>query len=122
MYAPTWREGAGDPAQPDDATWRDITAWLERVDGTLIVRSHPLGNGVYDAGATLSPRVRLLDATIMNEVTPILPAVDHLITDYSSLAVDFSLTGGTLVFLAVDVETYVGSRGLYAPYRACTGR
>src|SRR4051794_27163352 len=68
MYAPTWREGAGDPAQPDDTTWRDIAAWLERVDGTLIVRSHPLGNGVYDAGPAVSERVRLLDATIMNEV------------------------------------------------------
>jgi len=57
----------------------------------------------------------------MNEVTPILPAIDHLVTDYSSMAFDFSLTGGTLVFLAVDVETYVGSRGLYEPYRAFTG-
>jgi len=121
MYAPTWREGAGDPGQPEAAEWRDIVAWLDRVDGTLIVRSHPLGNGVYDAGAALSPRVRLLDATIMNEVTAVLPAVDHLVTDYSSMAFDFSLTGGTMVFLAVDLETYVGSRGLYEPYRTFTG-
>ncbi len=121
MYAPTWREGAGDPAQPDDATWRDIAAWLDRVDGTLIVRSHPLGHGVYDAGVALSPRIRLLDAERLNEVTAVLPAVDHLVTDYSSMAYDFSLTGATMVFLAADITTYVESRGLYEPYRLFSG-
>ena len=121
LYAPTWREGAGDPGQPDGATWRDIAAWLDRVDGTLLVRSHPLGHGSYDAGPALSARVRLLDADVLNEVTPVLPAVDHLVTDYSSMAFDFSLTGGTMVFLAPDLETYVESHGLYEPYRLFTG-
>jgi CDP-glycerol glycerophosphotransferase len=121
MYAPTWREGAGDPAQPDDRTWHDIVAWLDRVDGTLLVRSHPLGVGDYDAGSALSPRVRLLDPQLLAEVTPVLPAVDHLVTDYSSVAYDFSLTDGTMVFLAADVTNYLDSRGLYEPYRTFTG-
>ena len=121
MYAPTWREGAGDPGQPDEATWPDIVRWLDRVEGTLIVRSHPLGNGVYDAGPALSPRIRLLGSDRLNEVTPLLPAVDHLVTDYSSMAYDFSLTGGTMVFLAADVTTYLDTRGLYEPYRLFTG-
>jgi CDP-glycerol glycerophosphotransferase (TagB/SpsB family) len=121
MYAPTWREGAGDPARPDAATWRDIAAWLDRVDGTLIVRDHPLGLGGYDGGPATSDRIRLLDAAVMNEVTPVLPGIDHLVTDYSSMAFDFALTGGTMVFLAVDVATYLDSRGLYEPYRAFTG-
>src|SRR4051794_996248 len=92
MYAPTWREGAGDPAQPDATTWTEIAAWLDRVDGTLIVRSHPLGNGVYDAGAALSLRIRLLDAPLMNEGTPILPAGRPPLPHHSSLAVHFSPT------------------------------
>jgi CDP-glycerol glycerophosphotransferase len=121
MYAPTWREGATDPAEPDRAAWLEIVAWLDRVDGTLIVRSHPLGNGDYAEGAQLSPRVRLLDVGLMNEVTLVLPAIDHLVTDYSSMAYDYSLTGGTLVFLAADVTTYLDSRGLYEPYHDFTG-
>lgn len=121
MYAPTWREGAPDPAQPDDATWRDIGAWLERVDGTLIVRIHPLGLGDYRRGAALSPRVRLLDSERMNDVTAALPALDHLVTDYSSMAYDVSLTDATIVFLAADVTTYLETRGLYEPYHEFTG-
>ncbi len=121
MYAPTWREGAPDPAQPDDATWRAIVAWLDRVDATLIVRIHPLGLGDYRGGAGISPRIRLLDRELMNDVTPVLPAVDHLVTDYSSMAYDSSLTDATIVFLAADVTTYLDSRGLYEPYHEFTG-
>jgi CDP-glycerol glycerophosphotransferase len=121
MYAPTWREGAPDPAQPDTDTWREIVAWLDRVDGALVVRSHPLGVGDYDAGAAMSPRVRLLDLAALNEVNPVLAAVDHLVTDYSSVAFDFALTEGTIVFLAADVTTYLDSRGIYEPYHKFTG-
>jgi CDP-glycerol glycerophosphotransferase len=121
MYAPTWREGAADPAQPDAAAWREIIAWLDRVDATLVVRSHPLGVGEYGAGAALSPRVRLLGVAQLNELNPVLSAVDHLVTDYSSVAFDFALTGGTIVFLAADVTAYLDSRGLYEPYHEFTG-
>jgi CDP-glycerol glycerophosphotransferase (TagB/SpsB family) len=121
MYAPTWREGAPDPAQPDTAAWQQIAAWLDRVDGTLIVRTHPLGHGDYAAGPATSARIRLLEFATVNDVTPLLPAVDHVVTDYSSLAFDFALTGGTVVFLAADVTDYLDSRGLYEPYAAFTG-
>ncbi len=86
-----------------------------------MVRSHPLGVGDYDAGPALSSRVRLLDVTVLNEVNPVLSAVDHLVTDYSSMAFDFALTGGTIVFLAADVTSYLDSRGLYEPYHEFTG-
>jgi CDP-glycerol glycerophosphotransferase (TagB/SpsB family) len=121
MYAPTWREGEPDPAQPDDAAWRDIVAWLDRVDGTLLIRAHPLGVGDYASGARLSTRIRQLDASLWKDVNSALPAVDHLITDYSSMAYDFALTGGTIVFLAADVTTYLETRGLYEPYHEFTG-
>jgi CDP-glycerol glycerophosphotransferase len=121
LYAPTWREGAPDPAQPDEATWHEIVAWLDRVDATLILRTHPLGHGDYALGAALSPRVKSLNSDQMAEVTPVLAAIDHLITDFSSMAFDFSLVGGTMVFLAPDVEEYLSTRGLYESYDSFTG-
>jgi len=123
MYAPTWRDGEVDPALPDRATWTAIASWLDAVDGVLVVRSHPLGVGDYVAGVAASStgRVRLLDARLMNDVTPVLPAVDHLVTDYSSIVFDHALTDGTAVFLAADVDAYVTSRGLYEDYAEVTG-
>jgi CDP-glycerol glycerophosphotransferase len=121
LYAPTWRDGDTDPSVPDDATWNEIVAWLERTDTVLVVRTHPLGRGDYTAGAQRSPRVRLLDAGLLTDVASVLPAVDALVTDYSSIAFDYALVGGPVVFLAPDVTSYTSTRGLYEPYRTFSG-
>jgi CDP-glycerol glycerophosphotransferase (TagB/SpsB family) len=121
LYAPTWRDGAPDPAVPTEAEWVGIIAWLDRVDGTLLVRNHPLGRADYAAGPSLSERVRLLESSALADLTPALPAVDHLVTDYSSTAYDFSLVGGAMVFLAVDLDSYGETRGFYESYQGFSG-
>ena len=121
LYAPTWRDGAVDPGAPYEATWHDIAAWLEATNAVLLVRNHPLGRADYAAGPLRSDRVRLLDARTLVDVTPVLPAVDALITDYSSVAFDYALVGGPIVFFAPDAEEYVQTRGLYEPYRLFAG-
>ena len=95
LYAPTWRDGAVDPGAPDEAAWDEIAHWLEADNAVLVVRNHPLGRADYAAGPARSDRIRLLDARAMADVTPVLSGVDALITDYSSIAFDFALVGGT---------------------------
>ncbi len=63
----------------------------------------------------------MLGGDLQGDITPLLPAFQLLITDYSSIAFDFSLTGGALFFLAPDEEAYTTSRGLYEPYRLFSG-
>ncbi len=121
LYAPTWRDGEPDPAIPDAAQWAEIVAWAERRDAVLLVRSHPLGAGSYAAGPAGSPRIRLLGSAQLLDVTPALPALDALLTDYSSIAFDAAIAGVPSVFLAPDLAAYLGSRGLYTPYRAFSG-
>jgi CDP-glycerol glycerophosphotransferase (TagB/SpsB family) len=121
LYAPTWRDGAADPSAPDAATWQRIADWLERTGSELWLRTHPLGRGDYAAGLALSPRIRALGAAQVPDVTPLLPAFDALVTDYSSIAYDFSLVGAPIVFLAPDVEAYAKARGLYEAYRDFSG-
>jgi CDP-glycerol glycerophosphotransferase len=121
LYAPTWRDGEVDPSVPDDATWSEIAAWLEATDSVLLLRTHPLGSGDYTAGVERSPRIRLLGADLLADVTPILPAVDALVTDYSSIVFDYSLAGGPVVFLAPDVSSYARTRGLYERYATFSG-
>jgi len=121
LSAPTWRDGAPDPGAPTANDWDAIAAWLDRTDSVLLLRTHPLGKGDYAAGPAASARIRMLGSDLLAEVTPVLPAVDVLITDYSSIAYDFSLVGGPIVFLAPDIEHYAKTRGLYLPYRSFTG-
>lgn len=117
LYAPTWRDGADDPGAPTREDWALIGRWLEARDAVLLVRAHPLGLGDYATGPAISDRIRMLGARELVDVTPVLPGVDALVTDYSSIAYDFALVDGPTVFFAPDVEQYARRRGLYENYR-----
>lgn len=121
LFAPTWRDGEPDPVVPSPVEWAAIAKFLEATKSVLIVRPHPHGVGDYRAGAEASKRIRILPANVQNDVNPVLPAVDMLVTDYSSIAFDFALLGRPIAFLAPDVARYTATRGLYEPYRDFSG-
>lgn len=120
LYAPTWRDGAADPAIPSAAEWVRIVALLEKHDAVLFIRSHPLGEGAY-APPWSSGRVRMLGAELLPDVTPALPRIDALITDYSSLAYDVGLLSMPVVYFAPDAEDYARERGFYGRYEDVAG-
>lgn len=118
LVAPTWRDGEVDPTIPTESEWRDIESWCAATQSTMVVRPHPLTRGDW---VRRGERLRLLDPQRLADVNPVLWAVDVLVTDYSSVLVDFAVTGRPIVFLAPDEESYVRSRGLYRPYGEITG-
>lgn len=120
LYAPTWRDGASDPAVPTAAEWISILRVLEDHDAILLVRSHPLGEGGY-APPLPSRRVRTVGAAILSDVTPALAAVDVLVTDYSSLAYDVGLLRMPVLFLAPDSAEYARTRGFYGRFDDVAG-
>ncbi|WP_336991368.1 CDP-glycerol glycerophosphotransferase family protein [Leucobacter sp. VD1] len=113
LYAPTWRDGEPDPAVPEAAEIATIRRTLADIGAHLIIRSHPLGSGAYEP--LTGERVHLLGADRVRDITPLLGGVDIVVTDYSSLAIDFSLMGRPIVWFAPDLERYTASRGLYEP-------
>lgn len=119
LYAPTWRDGAPDPAIPTAAEWRLLSEALEAADAVLAVRSHPLGAGDYRTG--VGERVRLLGSDVVTDVTPLLPGIDALITDYSSLLFDAASVPMPVLYLAPDAETYARERGFYGTYAEVSG-
>jgi CDP-glycerol glycerophosphotransferase (TagB/SpsB family) len=120
LYAPTWRDGAPDPAIPTAAQWAALIDVLNRRDAVLLVRSHPLGAGHYAPGST-TERVRDLGSDLVRDVTPLLPGLDALITDYSSLTFDAALVPLPVVYLAPDVAAYARTRGFYGSYAEVAG-
>lgn len=119
LYAPTWRDGEPDPGLPNAAEMREIEAALERANAHLVIRSHPLGEGEWAQWE--SPRLHLLGADKVRDITPLLGGVDWLVTDYSSIAIDFALLGRPLIWFAPDLAAYTASRGLYEPLEVTSG-
>lgn len=120
LYAPTWRDGAPDPAIPTAAEWARILGVLRRHGATLLIRSHPLGAGDYVPPVT-TDLVQSLGSDLVADVTPLLPGLDALVTDYSSLAFDAALVPLPTLFLAPDVVDYAKRRGFYGAYRDVAG-
>lgn len=121
LYAPTWRDGAPDPAVPSTEEWRAIVEVLGRRRAVLLVRSHPLGAGEYSPPFP-TDRVRGIGSELVGDITPMLPALDALVTDYSSLAFDAALVPLPVVFLAPDVEEYAARRGFYGAFADVAGQ
>ncbi len=87
----------------------------------LLVRSHPLGAGDYTP-AIRTDRVRDLGSSRVADVTPLLPGLDALITDYSSLVFDAALVPLPVVFLAPGRRGVCAQRGFYGSYEDVAGR
>ncbi|MEV7638257.1 CDP-glycerol glycerophosphotransferase family protein [Pseudarthrobacter enclensis] len=107
LYAPTWREeseGSPDLIQASE---------LARALGpsfTVLLRGHSVslrrGRDVEAAG--------VIDVTSFNDPASLMAAADVLLTDYSSIMFDFSVTKKPMVFFTPDWDLYTGSgRGVY---------
>ncbi len=105
LYAPTWRDDLEEMVDFIDA--EELAA---RADAVVLVRGHSrtLQPGRDRSGA------RVIDVTGFPETSRLLLAADALITDYSSVMFDFSVTGKPMFFLVPDLEHYRGTlRGFY---------
>lgn len=114
LYAPTWR----DYQRTATGNW-DLVSYLEPdiklPNGFQIMfRGHTNTHNVNSAKAAGTA----LDVTKYPDVTELYIAADLLITDYSSVMFDFSVTGKPIIFLAPDLERYRAERGFYFDFEA----
>ena len=120
LFAPTWRDGNTDPSLPDAHEMSRLNTRLAAADAWLVVRSHPWGIP-QDAEQAGWNRIRFLPSTMLHDINRAMNAFDVLVTDYSAIAIDYSLLARPIVFLAPDLESYERSRGLYESYTTFTG-
>ena len=111
LYAPTFRD---DPAENRALLRHFDFAAFERELGEeylLVLRLHPQFHDVpVPDGVT--------NMTDYPDAGDLIAACDLLITDYSSLCLDFALVGKPSVFYAFDLESYAAGRSFYRDYKA----
>lgn len=105
LYAPTWRD---DRAEMVD--FLDAAALAASTDSVVLVRGH--SRTLLPGRDAAGPRV--VDVTAFPDMAQLLLVADALITDYSSVMFDYSVTGKPMYFLVPDLEHYRGElRGFY---------
>jgi CDP-glycerol glycerophosphotransferase len=107
LYAPTWRENL-----TSMVTFLDLGSLTRDLgeDYVLLLRGHSR-TVAYGANITL-PGV--IDVSTHPDITELFLASDVLITDYSSVMFDFSVTRRPMVFFVPDMDDYRDStRGVY---------
>lgn len=112
LYAPTYRKDVSFRL-PDD--WRKIQV---PNDAVLIVRLHPHLVEVERQIVDASPdRVMMVDHNVSTQ--ELLCVTDTLITDYSSIAFDFSLLDNahSVIFFTYDLEEFERTVGIQASFK-----
>ncbi len=114
MYAPTWR----DYSRTSTGNWQSVFYLdenLELPEGfKLIYRGHTNTHEAHKDGSSKN----FIDVTRYPNITDLYLAADVLITDYSSVMFDFSVTGKPMIFLTPDLERYRAERGFYFNFEA----
>lgn len=111
LYAPTFRDYGQVQLFPfKDFDQEQLEAFLEEKNMLLFIRTHVAEQG--SAAPYLGKRIRFLGNEQAEDVTGILNIFDCLITDYSSIYIDYLLTDKPMIFLPYDRQQYLDGRGM----------
>lgn len=126
LYAPTWREDGHKtqffPFEDFDA--QKLSDFLEKNDAYLLIRGHKedIKRKTISKNKDFSSVERVIkaDQDYFDDVYQLLPFVDLLITDYSSLWIDYLLLDRPIVFLPYDLEEYKQYKGFFIDFEEHT--
>jgi len=103
LYAPTFRKN--EKKFPLDLYQFNEFLGNHRIG--LIIKKHPVNS--YTTSKELFENIFFHDPSA--DVYPLLPMIDLLITDYSSIYVDFLLLKKPVIFFPYDYEEYIKTEG-----------
>lgn len=117
LYAPTFRQ---DKHSPFEAGWVDLaqlSAFAARHQIEVVLKLHPLLQHRRQGG----PLPHIIEVAPASDAYPLLPEIDILVTDYSSIYFDYLLLDRPLVFYPYDFAAYTADdRRLLFDYEAMT--
>lgn len=119
-YMPTWRESygtvEGEPLTEAVLNLEGLNDILQTHEASLILKLHPSSEASFDTSGYDS----IYECREGLDIYPVLEHVDILITDYSSVYVDYLLLDRPIIFYPYDREAYEADRGFYFEYESVT--
>ena len=113
LYAPTWRHYADVRLFPfDDLNFSVLRDFLEKNGIVIWFRFLPKYDQELDREWLTSGHIQRLSAIEYDEVNEYLPYFDGLLTDYSSLYLDYLLLCRPVIFLDYDIDAFQKEVGL----------
>ena len=121
LWAPTWRDDLYTPGGAYGASMVVDSGVLDAQlpDGMVVLfhGHHLLGS----VSQYLGPRGRVRNVTGYPEVEDLILASDALVTDYSSIMFDYTLTERPIIYFVPDLLHYEQTRGLYLELPSVAG-
>lgn len=114
LYAPTWRDSLDKVYQFSKDEQKQLNAVLLEHNAVLAIRGHAnvRGRVAYDDVSALENIIYVNDVPDANLL---LKEAGALITDYSSIYIDFLITNRPIVYFTYDIDSYVNERGFLYP-------
>ncbi|WP_245637448.1 CDP-glycerol glycerophosphotransferase family protein, partial [Methanobrevibacter filiformis] len=114
LYAPTWRGNVGNLKNNSNDLFDTISLIQETLpeDYNLLLKVHPL---MYKH---ILKDKRFSDICVPDylDVSEVLAVTDVLITDYSSILIDYFVTNKPIILYQYDQDEYLDRRGLYIDF------
>lgn len=112
LYAPTFRDNPADDSRI--LSFFDVEAFNERFgeEYALLIRLHP------QVRSDVSIPDGAVDMCGYDNTLELIKLCDLLITDYSSICMDFSLQDKPVFFYAFDLDRYEKDRSFYFDYES----
>ena len=121
LYAPTWRAYKTTRFFPFNEQDADkLNDVLVKHNIFLMLREHPYFKFEIDSSFLKQSNILMFNADKFPEIMDYLPAFDKLITDYSSIYLDFLCMDKPVAFLHYDFDQYKSKVGFSLEYDEVT--
>lgn len=113
LYCPTYRRDGTSKFFPfKDFDMEHLKNYLEEKNFVILIRGHVYNELDESERELFSDRIIDFGFDRCNDVNSILGEVDVLITDYSSIYIDYLLLDRPCLFVPYDLDEYMSNRGL----------
>lgn len=120
LYAPTWRPYDTTFFFPFNVNLQRFEELLASTNTYIFVRSHPFYPSRLSDEIQSLANIIIFNSNIAPEICDYLASFDGLITDYSSIYIDYLVTDNKMAFIPYDYSLYEKNVGFCYPYNDFT--